>query len=227
MASSSVVTATAPALEPPQRKRRRSHEPDWNNFYRNGLPREVIVIDDSPEPEANTSRKIANGHSTAVAAPQPAADYDYASTRQQPAKKRRRDDDSDVGRAAGYHVQYIDSHSNTSVGSSGRSTGGSGLHTTGPTSLSSSGRAEDAQVPAKRKRSTRQQAANEAKRRDTVGLGGAFLTYKPPPFPPKKAGDVHVRVANDVSFGTCSPPSWACADLVALASPQQCQSRRR
>ena len=32
-------------------KRTRSRKPDWETFYKNGLPKEIIVIDDSPEPE--------------------------------------------------------------------------------------------------------------------------------------------------------------------------------
>jgi dual-specificity kinase len=27
--------------------------PDWNEFYKNGLPREIIVIDDTPEPNSD------------------------------------------------------------------------------------------------------------------------------------------------------------------------------
>ena len=193
--------ATAVGSDQPSRKRRRSREPDWNNFYRNGLPKEVIVIDDSPEPEANTSRKITNGnYSTATVAP--AGD----SSARQPARKRRRDDDPTASRAAGYHVQYVGSHTNTplqnmtpigSTLSSDRTN--SALHTTAPTSLSSNSQYEDVQAPLKRKR-TRQQVANEAKRRDIDGLGDPFFTYKPPPYPPKKASEVHVRVVHDVSF---------------------------
>lgn len=32
--------------------RRPPRQPDWNSFYKNGLPQEVIVIEDSPEPVA-------------------------------------------------------------------------------------------------------------------------------------------------------------------------------
>jgi dual-specificity kinase len=181
------------------RKRRRSREPDWNTFYRNGLPKEIIVIDDTPEPEANTGRKIANG--TAVV-PDSAA----TAAAQSSAKKRRRDD-----QPLGYHVQYVGgshtaSHTNTprpnttpggSTLSSDRTN--SALNTTAPTSLSSNSQYDELAAPLKRKRTTRQQVANEAKRRDVDGLGGAFMAYKPPPFPPKKSAEVPVRVVNDVS----------------------------
>ncbi|KPM36056.1 Dual specificity protein kinase lkh1 [Neonectria ditissima] len=176
------------------RKRRRSREPDWNTFYKNGLPKEIIVIDDSPEPEANTGRKITNGTAPGTA--------DTASTRQA-VKKRRRDDDTATVQAPGYHIKYLGSQNNTplnastpsgSANSSGDRTN-SALSTTAPTSLSSNSQYE-AQAPLKRKR-TRQQVANEAKRRDIDGLGDPFFTYKPPPYPPKKAGDVTVRVIHD------------------------------
>lgn len=194
--SSATVTATvAGGLDSSQsRKRRRSKEPDWKDFYRNGLPKEVIVIDDTPEPEANTGRKITNGSRIVGSA------HDLsAANQQQPTKRRRRDD------ASNYHVQYLPSQTGTphqtstpgvSTLSSDRHT--SALTTTAPTSLSSNGHYDDAPAPLKRKR-TRQQAADEAKRRDIDGLGDPFITYIPPPYPPKKAADVHVRVVHDVS----------------------------
>ncbi|KAI5465447.1 kinase-like domain-containing protein [Mariannaea sp. PMI_226] len=184
-----------PAGTEPSRKRRRSREPDWNAFYKNGLPKEIIVIDDTPEPEANTGRKITSG-----TAPGPS---DTTITRQA-AKKRRRDDANTTTQASGYHVKYIGSQNNTplqastptssSISNSDRTN--SALNTTAPTSLSSNSQYEEVQVPVKRKR-TRQQVANEAKRRDIDGLGDPFFTYKPPPYPPKKSGEVNVRVVHD------------------------------
>ncbi|MBE3045011.1 hypothetical protein IMZ48_21125, partial [Candidatus Bathyarchaeota archaeon] len=47
---------------------------------------------------------------------------------------------------------------------------------------------------------TRQQVANEAKRREVDLLGDAYISYKPPPQPPKKASDVPVRAVPDVSL---------------------------
>lgn len=186
--ATSVASTDASAVDgQPSRKRRRSREPDWHKFYRNGLPKEIIVIDDSPEPEANTSRKIANP--------------DPPPTSQMAAKRRRRDENG-----TGYHVQYLASQTSTphqqytpngSTLSSDRTN--SALHTTAPTSLSSNGQYDEQPAPVKRKRTTRQQTANEAKRRDVDGLGGQFLTYKPPPFPPKKVNEVPVRVIKDVS----------------------------
>lgn len=193
------MSSTVAANDPSSRKRRRSREPDWNIFYRNGLPSEVIVIDDTPEPEANTGRKIVNANPNA-----------RDLTTHQVAKRVRRDDglEPTTRTAGGYHVQYNGSHRNTplqnstpigSTLSSARTN--SALHTTAPTSLSSNSQHDDVQAPLKRKR-TRQQVANEAKRRDIDGLGDAFFTYKPPPCSPKKAPNVPVRVVHDVRPST-------------------------
>lgn len=200
---------TVDADESQSRKRRRSREPDWNTFYRNGLPKEIIVIDDSPEPEANTGRRITGG--TAGINTVAGARSNDAAAHQPAVKKRRKEDDINT-KPSGYHVQYVGSHTSTPHNNSAQNGGStlssdrtnSALHTTAPTSLSSNSQYDDVQAPLKRKRTTRQQAANEAKRRDVDGLGDAFLTYKPPPAIPKKAGEVHVRVVQDVS-PYCAP----------------------
>lgn len=198
--------ASSNTVDQPSRKRRRSREPDWSSFYKNGLPKEIIVIDDTPEPEANTGRKITNGTTTVTAAVP-----NDSVARQPPARKRRRDDEPATVQGSGYHIKYLGSqhntpqHNGTPAGSNSSSDRtNSALNTTAPTSLSSNGDYDDAQAPQKRKR-TRQQVANEAKRRDVDGLGDPFFTYKPPPFPPKKAGDVNVRVVHDVSNLVPSP----------------------
>jgi dual-specificity kinase len=189
--------------EQPAKKRRRSHGPDWQDFYRNGLPNEIIVIDDdSPEREANTSRKIVNGHASAAAINTANAANNHInhtangnahSARPPPTKKRRRDDDLGTTQGNGYHVQYVGSHTHTPAGSTRSSDRtNSALNTTAPTSLSSNSQHDESALPLKRKR-TRQQVANEAKRRDTDVLGNRCLIYKPPPLPPKKAPDVEVR----------------------------------
>ncbi|KAK2616450.1 serine threonine protein kinase CMGC group [Conoideocrella luteorostrata] len=202
--ASAKTTATATAAaghgtddHHPSRKRRRSREPDWNSFYQNGLPKEIIVIDDSPDPEASAGRTLISdtiGHTSAGA-----VSYEKNGTTRHPAKRRRRDD-----AAPGYHVQYVGSHTNTPLqnatpnGSTLSSDRTNSVHnTTAPTSLSSNSQYEDASAPLKRKRTTRQQVANEAKRQDIDGLGGPFLTYKPPPLPPKKVAEVDVRVVHD------------------------------
>lgn len=52
MASMTTATATAPAQgaeDYPPMKRQRGHEIDWSMFHKNGIPKEVIVIEDDAE----------------------------------------------------------------------------------------------------------------------------------------------------------------------------------
>ncbi|KAM3501981.1 hypothetical protein MY10362_005160 [Beauveria mimosiformis] len=199
MSSGVTMTATAES-----RKRRRSKEPDWNNFYRNGLPKEIIVIDDTPEPEANQGRKLTHGHTTSshIITPDGAMLRHQQLQQPQPTKRRRRDNPNPP--VVHYHIQPVNGshatspHHNITPGASTLSSDGhqSTAHTTAATSLSSNGYPDSVTAPLKRKR-TRQQIAIEAKRRDIEGLGHPFEAYVPPPYPPKKAGDVYVRVVHD------------------------------
>ncbi|KAI1175844.1 kinase-like domain-containing protein [Nemania sp. FL0916] len=175
------------------RKRRRSKEPDWNKFYRNGLPKEIIVIDDTPEPEAPgsaaaTSRTYTNDTAGGSTTKQGA---------RHAAKRRRKEDDvySDHlydGRPNGSYQQP----SNSGSASTDRTT--SAYNTTAPTSLSSIGQYdyEAPQTGQKRKR-TRQQIAQDAKRREVEAFGDGFHEYQPPQKPIKKCGEVAVRIVND------------------------------
>jgi dual-specificity kinase len=197
----------------PARKRRRSDKngnPDWATFYKNGLPREIIIIDDTPEPEAAPSVKtpvssqtLLNGNTNNVngrSAGRPAA------------KKRKRDDD--VTRYDPVHNivngnRTQASHSGSTI-SSDRTN--SAIHTTAATSLgslSSNGNYDVIEVqPGQKRKRTRQQVAVEAKKREVLTLGHLFSSYQPPPHPPKKANDVTVRVVADVSCpSTRSSPS--------------------
>lgn len=194
------------------KKRQRSREPDWNSFYKNGLPKEVIVIDDSPPPEVSESlepevglHQNHNGVANGVAS-------------RHAVKKRKRDDIYDPI----YHTQakqpfetqspHYKEPNTTSTISTDRTT--SAVQTTAATSLgsqySNNGSrgyvADDVQPGQKRKRiSTRQQLANEAKRREIEVNGDAFINYKPPPRPPIKAPDVNVKVMADVRHSPLVP----------------------
>ncbi|KAK4459130.1 dual specificity protein kinase lkh1 [Cladorrhinum samala] len=194
---------------PPQsaRKRRRSREPDWNSFYKNGLPKEIIVIDDTPEPDHSTaatnggsSQKLTNGHSHVINGPG-ASEIAIAP----PAKKRRRDVEQ-VHYDPVYHNNITGSHTQTPLqyGSPSKSTissdrTNSALHTSTATSLgslSSNGHYDhDAQAGQRRRRTTRQQTANEARRREA--MTDAFMAYRPPTQPIKKSQEVKVTVVND------------------------------
>ncbi|PLB33762.1 putative protein kinase (Lkh1) [Aspergillus candidus] len=185
---------------PTQNGRRKN--PDWNEFYKNGIPKEVIVIDDTPPPEqskAPSTRSFAT--TSTVTAPTAAMP--------QPAGKRRR-----TGIETTYDLGYYDrpsysinpqhygEESSAASISTDRTTS---LHTTAPTSLSqgSSGASngvffEDANIGQKRKRvATRKAVRDEQKRRELEHVGDAFLSYVPPPKPPIKAKDVPVPVVRD------------------------------
>lgn len=199
---------TQPAADTrPARKRRRSRGPDWKDFFKNGLPSEIIVIEDTPEPErpaavTTPSQTLVNGR----------AHVTNGSSATHQAKKRKRDDEPTRYDPV-HHSNIVGSHTHTPRlhGSPSKSTApsdrtNSAIHTTAATSLgslSSNGQYEyDVQPGQKRKRTTRQQIANEARRREAGTLTDAFATYRPPPYPPKKARDVPITVISDVSRST-------------------------
>ncbi|KAI0201390.1 kinase-like domain-containing protein [Astrocystis sublimbata] len=181
------------------RKRRRSKEPDWHQFYKNGLPKEVIVIDDTPEPEsqqsaATTTRTYTNDTAAQVPAQKPPTRH--------VAKKRRKDDDVYSESLYDARVNPIAPHaSNSGSTSTDRTT--SAYNTTAPTSLSSNGQYEyEAPQTGQKRKRTRQQIAQDAKRREVEALGDGFLEYHPPLKPIKKCGEVAVRTVNDRSHHT-------------------------
>ncbi|KAL0259533.1 serine threonine protein kinase CMGC group [Diplodia seriata] len=182
---------------PSMPSRRRTNKPDWSEFYKNGLPKEVIVIDDdTPEPQAPpTSRAVA-----AVAADRHAD------------KKRK------TATSTAYDPVY---HQNTSYSTTETPMYGgtpsnhtistdrtaSALHTTASTSLGSTisngayaAQLDDGMVGQKRKRTTRRTTldeAKEAKRRETEQQQEHWTSYIPPKQPPIKAKDVYVKVVPD------------------------------
>ncbi len=189
------VTGSQSGSQKPSRKRERS--PNWQEFYRNGLPDEVIVIhDSSPSPSVPESVE-----------PEPLQQHPMPSNNRsrQPAKRQKRDQAFDPV----YHVEPGPGHgtnSSNSTISTDRTT--SAVQTTAATSLgsqySSNGSRpyvnDEAQTGLKRKRvATRQQLAAEAKRKESESRGAAYVNYHPPPRPPVKAGEVHVKAIDDVS----------------------------
>lgn len=180
----------------------RKKQPDWSEFYKNGIPKEVIVIEDSPGPEPSNGAPAPPAHTStrpAPAAPQPAG------------KKRRTGIETayDLGHydRPSFSInpqQYGETSSNTSLSTDRTAS----LHTTAPTSLGSQGSAgasngafhDDAAIGQKRKRvATRKSTRDEQKRRE-LEITGAFESYIPPPNPPIKAKDVPVPVVRDVSI---------------------------
>ncbi|KAJ3565656.1 hypothetical protein NPX13_g7426 [Xylaria arbuscula] len=181
------------------RKRRRSKEPDWKQFYKNGLPKEIIVIDDTPEPdpkasESATSRTFTNDTAN--------GSISKATTRHV-AKKRKKEDElhNHSPYDARLNGSYVQSSNSGSV-STDRTT--SAYNTTAPTtSLSSNGQYDyEAPTTGQKRKRTRQQIAQDAKRREVEVLGDGFHEYQPPQKPIKKCGEVSVRPVNDRTHQT-------------------------
>lgn len=178
----------------------RKRNPDWADFYKNGLPKEVIVIDDD-EPETSQQRPI-----------KPLRTATNGSTRHTDKKRKTTAStayDPVYNQQTSYsttQTPYYDSPSNNTI-STDRTT--SALNTTAATSLGSQASngayippLEKGVVGQKRKRVTRRAAqdeANEAKRREIDLHGDPFGLYMPPPNPPIKAKEVFVQVVSDVS----------------------------
>ena len=171
-------------------------QPDWNAFYRNGVPQEIIVIDDSPDPQNASSAKIVNEASQA-----------QGGSTAQPANKKRRTEQGQNATATAHEnltPQYVDSGSNTH--SLDRTTS---IHTTAPTSLGSHGSMgassyNDKQMTGqKRKRVTRQATGSDKKRKEAAA--DALSAYVPPRKPPYKAKEVKVRPIMEVSSISTEP----------------------
>ncbi|KAL9100950.1 MAG: hypothetical protein Q9163_003735 [Psora crenata] len=175
--------------------RKRERGPDWDEFYKNGPPKEIIVIDDdSPPPTTNRRENLRIDNLTQARAEV-----------QQPAmKKRRTAQTSTYDSVRDCHGSYSNartySHGNSASNtiSTDRTTS---LQTTAPTSLGShtshgsnpGNYVDDVGVGHKRKRVTRQQIAEEKRRQEA----NAVDAYVPPPKPPIKAKDVHVPTLRD------------------------------
>jgi len=182
-------------MAPPHIKRER--RADWNEFYKNGLPSEVIVIDDdSPQPEERIYEE------------------NYQQEREQvphsqgPAMSRHTDKRRRVDETAGYNPVYKQpeqastqtaySHESLSTSVDARDRTASNTYSTAPTSLQSSvgslraPQDSEEAVRQKRKRSLREYE-------DGPDETHEIFNYYPPPRPPVKANDVSVPVVREVS----------------------------
>lgn len=221
--SSSSRQLPPPANMPPQPKsesqrpikqeRREERRPNWEEFYKNGVPKEIILIRDTEEPEPpkpeapranHTTRTVTRGGGTGCS-----AGARGAGTPEHAAKKRK------TGPNRNYDARNF-SYSNgrpTQIGDSGSGTISTdrttSLHTTAPTSLGSHGSHgsgtgnyvnDQAVAGQKRKRVTRQQVAADAKRRKEIEeVNDPYNSYVPPRKPISKAPDIHVQPVRDVS----------------------------
>lgn len=184
---------------------KRQRSANWNDFYKNGLPKEVIVIeDDSPEPQPQPQEP---SRVMGAQASRPQLDSNGSTHH---LDKRRR---VDTPPKAVVYRQPVNEdkqqhHASTSSGtvSSGRRT--SGLYSTAPTSLGSTAPnssvhlpvREDAQAGQKRKRPVRT-AEEDAEQFELIAQHRPWSNYFPPPNPPVKAHDVYVAQIKDVSSG--------------------------
>lgn len=143
---------------------RRTGAPDWNEFYKNGLPSEVIVIEDTPEPDPNGSiKEVASYHIIAPTIPPNSA-----------AKKRKYEDDSSsISTSAKIS-------SNQSLQASSKSTP---YDVPSPSTSSKDARA------AKKRRTRGQNSAD----RDGTRQAPSVVGYQGLSKPPVKARDVAVR----------------------------------
>lgn len=191
-ASSMAPSQSNSVLPDGQRK-----QPNWNEFYKNGIPKEIIVIDDDSPPPSTYGRREDR---------QDQPDGSLYSTNS--GGKRKLDQ--------GYEIEYTDSptystHPAKFDGSSASASVHSGDRTTSlqtitaPTSLESYGSNtasnsyEDVRVGQKRKRIQPQKETRaQTKRKQQESASDPYTDYVPPAKPLRKAGDVHVPVIRDV-----------------------------
>ena len=198
--------------------RKRARGPDWTEFYKNGLPREVIVIDDdTPPPPARVSNKAFDGQRASLISRPSGSKRTIAEIEaEEPASKKRKTAVSNgydarpptTGYPPARTSGYDDSNSN-STRSTDRTT--SAFHTTAATSLGSHYSqngvptngykpSDEVQIVGEKRKRTRKAVADEAKKRDREAQGFAYSSYVPPPKPPIKAKEVVVPTAIDVSW---------------------------
>ncbi|EDN05546.1 protein kinase [Histoplasma capsulatum] len=208
------------AILPTAQSRRR--KPDWAEFYKNGVPKEIIVIDDDDDdvrPDnansqeinpTSTRQKFPLSHTAARSGIASGINDINGTSHAAPATKRRR-----TGMETAIDMSYYDrptfsihpqQYGEDSSGASVSTDRTASLHTTAPTSMGSHGSdpstniylEDTAAIGQKRKRVvTRKSARDEQKRRELEVSGDAFISYIPPPKPPIKAKEVPVPVIRD------------------------------
>ena len=176
---------------------KQERRPDWNDFYKNGPPKEIIVIDDDTPPPAQGKKMTTSKYPRSTA---------NSNGNVEPANKKRKTGttyDPVPRRDQASYSNTNTPHYASNTRSTDRTTS---MHTTAPTSLGSHGSGsgggthiETTAVGQKRKRVTRQQTQEEKKRKEIEAIGDAYSYYHPPPNPPIKAPEVFVQSVKDVS----------------------------
>ncbi|KAF8534073.1 kinase-like domain-containing protein [Trichophaea hybrida] len=197
----------------PRRNRRRT--PDWDDFYRNGVPKEVIVIDDSPSPPPTSTTSSRRQQPVTASSRQVNGVTQYSvgggsgtTTQPRHTDKKRKVQSTQYEPVYGNHNQSYSStqtpHLNGTYGSpttvSAHSSTASVNGTTAGTSLGSNVSVKDYATATvavangqKRKRVTRASQAAAA----AANTLDAFASYHPPPKPPIKAKEVYVQPIHD------------------------------
>ncbi|KAL8872513.1 MAG: hypothetical protein Q9174_001870 [Haloplaca sp. 1 TL-2023] len=179
-----------PKTEPKSQRPR----PNWEEFYKNGIPEQVIYIDVTPEPAKPQNTRTANTN---------AASQRGGNKPQHVAKKRRMaQSPRSAAWGSGRPTQELQG-SPSATNSTDRTT--SLQNTTAPTSMgshashgSTNNYVDNQVVGSKRKRVTRGQVAADNKRKkEQEDSNDAYSLYVPPPRPPIKAKDVHVPPVRD------------------------------
>lgn len=169
--------------------------PNWNEFYRNGLPKEVIVIDDDDDDDGEPARP-----------PPPQRTATNGSARHTD-KKRKTTASTAYDPVYNQHTSYsttqtpyydspnhstpADRTTSAHKTTAGTSIGSSNGHHISPLDNSVAGQKR------KRTRAAAQDEAKEAKRRE-LDDQDPFALYQPPPNPVIKAKEVYVTVVADV-----------------------------
>ena len=176
----------------------RGRKPNWHEFYKNGLPKEVIVIDDeSPPPHLRQSNSTTNPRYQAAAGSSTNGGVRHTD------KKRKTAASTNYDPVYNKHYSttqtpYYESGS-TSI-STDRQTSAYNTAATSLTSQASNGTwpapADQEIVGQKRKRQTTRKTTAENKKREAELLADPFSTYirGAPPNPPIKASEVRVPV---------------------------------
>lgn len=189
---------TAKSTSTLQAPKNRDRGPDWDEFYKNGLPKEVIVIDDDSPPPRPRKENIR------IEPPKPAmmGVTEHANKKRRTGQGAAYDAARDQQASYSHARTYSNGNTASNTDSTDRTTS---LQTTAPTSLgshtshgSTGAYVDDGQVGQKRKRVTRQRIADDKKRQEIEVQGDAYSAYQPPPRPPIKARDVHVPSVKDV-----------------------------
>lgn len=178
--------------------RREKRPTNWAEYFKNGAPKEIIIIDDdTPEPAPPPSNVPAR-----AAAPNGSLRH---------ADKKRKTTASTAydpiyHQQTSYSTTQTPYHDNASTASTDRTA--SALGTTAPTSLGSNGSRSNYAAPLeegvtgqKRKRRAKNTGdeEHEAKRREIDLNADPFEHYHAPKKPIIKAKDVYVQVIPDVS----------------------------